>query len=176
MYRSNPAISSAVLVLACAVAPLSLAGAQQSDLSVSPFVSYLPAMGGNPLAGLALTLVSDAGLGVRASGNISLQGQNGTVGFSNSVRPWGADADAILAVGGRRFGRSVAPFVFVGVGAGSNDTAGYRMTTSNWSYGAGATLPVGNSVDLFGETRWRMSRYVLPTAPMAPMPRSSPTR
>ena len=174
MYRSNPAISSALLVLAAAVAPLSLAAAQQSDLTVSPFVSYLPAMGSNPLAGLALTLVGDAGLGVRASGNVSLQNQNGgAVGFSSSVRPWEADADAILSVGGRRSGRSgrsVAPFVFVGVGAGSNDTAGYRMTTTNWSYGAGATLPVGNSVDLFGESRWRMSRYVLPTAPMAPSP------
>src|SRR5215475_4858508 len=50
VYRSNPAISSAALVLAAAVAPISLAAAQQSDLTVSPFVSYLPAMGGNPLA------------------------------------------------------------------------------------------------------------------------------
>jgi peptidoglycan DL-endopeptidase CwlO len=174
VYRSNPAISSAALVLAAVAAPLSLASAQQSDLTVSPFVSYLPAMGGNPLAGLALTLAGDAGLGVRASGNISLQNQNaGTVGFSNSVRPWGVDADAILSVGGRRSGgsrRSVAPFVFVGVGAASNDTAGYRMTATNWSYGAGASLPVANSVDLFGESRWRMSRYVLPTASMAPSP------
>ena len=176
MYRSNPAISSAALVLAAAVAPISLAAAQQSDLTVSPFVSYLPAMGGNPLAGIALTLAGDGGLGVRASGNVSLQNQNnGSLGFSNSVRPWGADADAILSVGGRRFrgpSRSVTPFVFVGVGAASNDTAGYRMTTTNWSYGAGVSLPVGNSVDLFGETRWRMSRYVLPTAPMAPSPTS----
>src|SRR5262249_38094279 len=174
VYRSNPAISSGALALAAVVVPLALASAQQSDLTVNPFVSYLPAMGGNPLAGLALTLAGDAGLGIRASGNISLQNQNaGTVGFSNSVRPWGADADAILSVGGRRYGRSgrsVAPFVFVGIGAASNDTAGYRLTTSNWSYGAGAALPVGNSVDLFGETRWRMSRYVLPTAAMAPSP------
>src|SRR5262245_6467233 len=104
VYRSNPAISSAALVLAAAVAPISLAAAQRSDLTVSPFVSYLPAMGGNPLAGVALTLVGDGGLGVRASGNVSLQNQNnGTFGFSNSVRPWGADADAILSVGGRRF-------------------------------------------------------------------------
>jgi len=173
VYRFNPAISSAALVLA-AVAPLSLASAQQTDLTVSPFVSYLPAMGSNPLAGLALTLVGDGGLGIRASGNVSLQNQNaGTLGFSNSMRPWGADADAILSVGGRRFGgssRSLAPFVFVGVGAASNDTAGFRATTTNWSYGAGATLPVGSSIDLFGETRWRMSRYVLPTAAMAPSP------
>jgi cell wall-associated NlpC family hydrolase len=173
VYRFNPAISSAALVLA-AVAPLSPVSAQQTDLTVSPFVSYLPAMGSNPLAGLALTLAGDGGLGIRASGTVSLQNQvGGTLGFSNSMRPWGADADAILSVGGRRLrgsNRSFAPFVFVGVGAASNDTAGFRATTSNWSYGAGATLPVGGAIDLFGETRWRMSRYVLPTAAMAPSP------
>jgi len=172
VYRFKSAISSAVVVLA--VAPLSLASAQQTDLTVSPFVSYLPAMGSNPLAGLALTLVGDGGLGLRASGNVSLQNQNaGTLGFSNGMRPWGADADAILSLGGRRFkypNRSLAPFVFVGVGAASNDTTGFRTTTSNWSYGAGATLPVASSIDLFGEARWRMSRYVLPTAAMAPSP------
>jgi cell wall-associated NlpC family hydrolase len=173
VFRFNPAISSAALVLAAA-APLSLASAQQTDLTVSPFVSYLPAMGSNPLAGLALTLAGDGGLGIRASGNVSLQNQNaGTLGFSNSMRPWAADADAILSLGGRRFrypSRSLVPFVFAGVGVASNDTAGFRATTSNWSYGAGATLPVGGAIDLFGEARWRMSRFVLPTAAMAPRP------
>jgi cell wall-associated NlpC family hydrolase len=174
VYRSNPAMSSAALFLAATATPLSLAAAQQSDLSVSPFVSFLPTMGGNPLAGLALTLAGDGGLGIRASGHVSLENQNnGTLGYSNTMRPWGADADAILSIGGRRSGgmsRSFAPFVFVGTGAASDDTEGFRTTRTNWSYGAGATLPVASSIDLFGETRWRMSRYVLPTAAMAPSP------
>jgi cell wall-associated NlpC family hydrolase len=145
--------------------------AQQSDLAISPFVSFLPSAGTNPLAGLALTLAGDAGFGVRASAHMALDNYD-NAGFqtSNAFRPWGADADAILSVGGRAFGsaRSFAPFVFAGIGTATTDTLGFRQTHSNWSYGAGVSIPLAGAIDVFGESRWRLSRYVLPTANGAP--------
>lgn len=169
MHR--PSLAS-VAVLATLVVP-SLATAQQSDLSISPFVSFLPAGGGNPLAGLALTLAGDGGLGLRASGHLALQNnsQNNGIGPAASLRPWGADADAVLALG-RAFGggRTITPFFFVGIGTAGSDSAGSRINRTNWSYGAGTAIPLGRSIDVFGEARWRMSRYVLPTATAAPSP------
>ena len=44
------AVSSALFVSA------KVATAQQSDVSLTPFVSFLPSAGTSPLAGLALTL------------------------------------------------------------------------------------------------------------------------
>src|SRR4051812_47843507 len=107
--------SAAVVFAAAACLPAAFAGAQKSDLSVSPFVSFLPATSGsNPLAGLALTIAGDAGFGFRASGHLALENPTSTGGFGSatSVRPWGVDADAILSLG-RAFGgynRSLAPF------------------------------------------------------------------
>jgi len=72
------------------------------------------------------------------------------------------------AMGG--YDRSIAPFVFAGVGVSGNDDIGTTDTHNNWSYGAGLTVPLGSAIDLFGESRWRMSRYVLPTAQFAPSP------
>ena len=150
------------------------AGAQQSDLSISPFVSFLPSVGLNPMAGLALTVAGNGGFGMRASAHLALS--NETVSAFNgnsSIRPWGADADAVFSVGGQGRGgyrRGFSPFAFVGIGTAGRDSAGLNVLHSNWSYGAGAALPLGAAVDLFGESRWRMSRYVLPTARFAPSP------
>jgi hypothetical protein len=155
------------------VAPFASGAAQQSDLAISPFVSFLPAAGSNPLAGLALTLAGDAGFGIRASAHLALENYN-TTGFGTSTdfRPWGADADALLSVGGRAFGsnRGFAPFVFAGIGTSTTDSGGFRATHGNWSYGAGLSIPLGSAIDVFGESRWRMSSYVLPTASLAPSP------
>jgi hypothetical protein len=145
--------------------------AQQSDLAISPFVSFLPSAGTNPLAGLALTLAGDAGFGIRASAHLALENyDNGGFQTSSAFRPWGADADAILSVGGRAFGasRGFAPFVFAGIGTATTDTFGLRETHPNWSYGAGVSIPLAGAIDVFGESRWRLSRYVLPTASGAP--------
>ena len=163
MHRSSFAAAVAVAL------PIASMFAQQSELSVSPFVSFLPSAGTSPLAGLALTIAGNTGFGVRASAHLALENSNAT-GFSASgtMRPWGADADAMLFLGGRT--RTIAPFVFAGVGTGLRDSAGYNITRNNWSYGAGAALPLGSAIDLFGEARWRMSRYVLPTAAFAPSP------
>src|ERR1043166_5132169 len=51
----SPSIGAAVSV-AAALAPVAAVAAQQSDVTVSPFVSFLPTAGASPLAGLALTL------------------------------------------------------------------------------------------------------------------------
>jgi cell wall-associated NlpC family hydrolase len=178
-FASRAAIGALVLAQAAIVTPLAIAGAQQSDVTVSPFVSFLPTTGASPLAGLALTLAGNSGLALRASGHLSLENTNNvaTFGAPATIRPWGADADAILFLGGRFLGgysRSLAPYVFAGIGtAGSDSTGSGRVTLrSNWSYGAGLTIPLGSAIDIFGESRWRMSRYVLPTAQFSPTPTS----
>lgn len=176
MQRTTPVLSSAVAIIAAVATPLVPAKAQKSDLAVSPFVSFLPTVGSNPLAGLALTLAGDGGFGIRAGGNLALENTNRSTSLSlsnSATRPWGADADAILSIGGRAFGgsnRTFAPFVFAGVGTAAKDSGGLRVQRSNWSYGVGASLPLGGAIDIFGESRWRMSRYVLPTSSMAPSP------
>jgi hypothetical protein len=144
--------------------PISRAIAQQSDITISPFVSFLPTAGASPLAGLALTLGGNGGIGLRASGHMALDNSNNAFANPGSIRPWGADADAILNFGSRGF----TPFVFAGLGLRSADSLGTRTTHHNWSYGFGGTLPLSSAIGIFGEGRWRMSSYVLPTADFAP--------
>lgn len=162
-----------VLSLAAVVTPLARTKAQQSDVSVSPFVSFLPTTGASPLAGLAVTLAGNSAIALRASGHLSLENSNTSNLGAPTIRPWGADADAVLFIGGRSmggFGRGLTPYVFAGIGAAGRDSLGRTSITNNWSYGTGASLPLGNVVELFGESRWRMSKYVLPTARLAPTP------
>lgn len=157
-------------LVACVVAaPFSSASAQSSALALSPFVTFRPSSGESPLAGLALTMGGTGGFAIRVGGQLSLQNSNtsGLVG-SNGYRPWGADADALLS-----FGRSlgtIAPYVFAGVGTRGDQAIRYNAGQANWSYGAGASLPIGGVIGLFGESRWRMSRFVLPSASSAPSP------
>lgn len=172
MHRTS--LASAAFLFAAPVVPLMSAAAQQSDLSLSPFISFLPSTGSSPLAGIALTLTGNTGLGLRASAHMAIENAN-TSGFgaANTMRPWGADADAILSIGGLMSGayrRTFVPFVFVGVGTGSRDGADPNILSTNWSYGAGTSIPIGSAIDAFGESRWRMSRFVLPGAPFASAP------
>ena len=161
MHRTT-VLSVAVLSPAL-LSPISRAFAQ-SDVTISPFVSFLPTAGASPLAGLALTLGGNAGLGLRASGHMALDNSNNAFANPGSIRPWGADADAILNFGSRGF----TPFVFAGLGIKSADSLGTRTTHHNWSYGFGGTLPISSAIGVFGEGRWRMSSYVLPTSNLAP--------
>ena len=161
--------------LAIAAIPFCTLTAQQSDLAISPFVSFLPSAGASPLAGLALTIAGNSGLGLRGSAHLSLQDPNDNTQFDSfaTYRPWGADADLLLSIGGRAFGgnnRTFAPFVFAGIGTSGSDSTGRTVMKSNWSYGAGVSIPLGTALDVFAESRWRMSEYVLPTAQLAPMP------
>lgn len=174
MQRSPLFALPVVGAVACVVAtPAVRASAQQSDLAISPFVTLLPTTGASPLAGLALTLGSGA-FAIRGSGHLALENSN-TSGLldANTTRPWGADADAMLFLG-RSYGggRSLAPYVFAGVGTSGGPSSGFDSRQSNWSYGAGISLPLGSLIDVFGESRWRMSQYVLPSANGAPSPRN----
>ncbi|MEO7084842.1 MAG: hypothetical protein ABI442_07500 [Gemmatimonadaceae bacterium] len=163
-------LRSSLSLVAMVLSPVASLMAQRSTMAISPFVSFLPSAGAaSPLAGLALTLGGTSGFAIRGSANIALSStSNGP--FAPNTRPWGADADAMFMLGGGGRGRastnrSITPFAFVGIGTQtSNDVAGFSQTVHNWSYGAGAAVPIGGTVDLFGEGRWRMSDYVLPTA------------
>ena len=163
MHRTT--FLSAALVSSALIVSGRAASAQQSDVSITPFVSFLPSAGTSPLAGLALTLAGNGGIGLRASAHLALENTNSGFGSTGSIRPWGADVDALFSMGSRG---GLMPFVFAGLGTSSRDSLGVSAFRNNWSYGLGATLPLGSAIDIFGETRWRMSRYVLPTATLAP--------
>lgn len=160
------------------LAPMSAHG--QSSVAVSPFVSMIPSSTANPLAGLALTFGGTTGLALRGSADMSIANPNkldSTSGGGGRYRPWGADADAVLFLGGLGggatvFSRSLAPYLFSGIGLTGGDSAGKNTVRNGWSYGAGATIPLGLDADLFAEARWRMSQYVLPTAHDAPSSKS----
>ncbi len=177
MFRTtfSRLVAAAVLSAAVVVTHPRAARAQSPDVTVAPFVSFLPATGASPLAGLAITLAGNGPIALRASGHLSLENTNGSTLTGNAIRPWGGDADAVLFLGGRGIGgyrSGFAPYLFAGVGVAGNDSLGLGRTTitNNWSYGAGLTVPLGSSVDVFGESRWRMSRFVLPTSQLAPTP------
>ena len=146
--------------------------AQQSDVSISPSLSR-PA-GTSALAGLALMLASSPRFALRASGQVASKNTSaGTTGAAAPWRPWSGDVDAVFAVAGRPLGsrnRTAASYGFLGIGKSALDTTNVRAISKNWSYGVGTIVPLGDPIDLFAEWRWRMSRFVLPTA------RPKPTR
>lgn len=155
--------------------------AGQSSVAVSPFMSYVPSAASNPLVGMALTFGGTTGLAFRGSADMSISNPTATTTTSTAgasatpagVRPWGADADAVLFLGGlgggaTMFSHTLAPFLFSGLALVGGDSAGSNVVHNGWSYGAGATIPLGLDADIFGEARWRMSRYVLPTSKNAP--------
>lgn len=162
--------STRSLVAVLVVVPTIAAG--QSSVAVSPFVSYVPSATSNPLAGFALTFGGTTGLALRGGAELSINNPEPT-GEQGGYRPWGADADAMLFLGGLGggatvFSRSLSPYVFSGIGLTGGDSSGVNVVRHTWSYGAGALIPLGLHADLFGEARWRMPEYVLPTAKDAP--------
>jgi photosystem II stability/assembly factor-like uncharacterized protein len=76
VFRSLSAARAATVSLGAIAVAAIPAAAQQSDLSISPFVAFLPSAGTSPLAGLALTLAGNGGLGVRASAHLALENNN----------------------------------------------------------------------------------------------------
>ena len=146
--------------------------AQQSDVSISPSLSR-PA-GTSALAGLTLMLAGTPGFALRASGHVAFKNTPaGAPGATAPWRPWIADVDAVFALAGRPLGsrnRTAASYGFLGIGKSALDTTNVRAIGKNWSYGVGTIVPLGDPIDLFAEWRWRMSRFVLPTA------RPKPTR
>jgi len=141
--------------------------AQGADLSFGTYASFLAPTGRSPLAGLSLSLAGSPGFALRVNGRTALRNTSpGGVPGHASIPPWGADIDAVFALSGAPFGpnRNGATYGFVGRGMAGADTAEMRVVTNNWSYGVGTVLPMGRSVDLFADSRWRMRRFVLPTA------------
>lgn len=171
MSQASVVRVAAPLALLAAIAPVHAAVAQrQSGLSISPFVSYVPSAGVNPLAGLGLALTG-GGFGLRASADVALENDQtyGTPSALGSMRPWGADADLLLFLGGRGSALSdlLEPFVFAGLGTAQTDVNGFDDRRNSWSYGFGLSIPFGSAIDVFGESRWRMSQFMLPTASSA---------
>lgn len=170
----SPRACRVIASLSLAMTPVLAAGGQ-SAVAVSPFVSYVPSAATNPLAGFALTFGGTTGLALRSSAEVSISNPrvDSAAGMTGGYRPWGADADAMLFLGGLGggatvFSRALAPYVFAGIGLTGGDSAGTNVVKHGWSYGLGATIPLGLHADVFGEARWRMNEYVLPTSEGAP--------
>ena len=168
MFRRTPLFAAVSLTLA----PM-LVAAGQSTVTVSPFMSYVPSAATNPLAGFSLTFGGTTGLALRGGAELSVTNPDSAARVNGGTRPWGADADIMLFLGGLGggatvFSRSLSPYVFSGIGLMGTDSAGKNVVEDGWSYGLGTTLPLGLDAELFGEARWRMSKYVLPTADDAP--------
>jgi hypothetical protein len=175
---SSPRAIRVIATLSLAMTPVLAAGAQ-SSVAVSPFVSYIPSAATNPLAGFALTFGGTTGLALRSSAEMSISTPRiDSAAATGGYRPWGADADAMLFLGGLGggatvFSRALSPYVFAGIGMTGGDSAGKNVVGHGWSYGAGATIPLGFHAGIFAEARWRLSEYVLPTSKGAPDSRSS---
>ncbi len=145
MFRPIPTSTVVAVLCAATFAPISPAGAQQSDLFVSPFVSFLPSAGVSPLAGLALTLAGNGGFGLRASGHMAMENANSYgFGATGTYRPWGADADVMLFIGrgATKRSRTFAPYVFAGIGTAGGTTVA-RLPSA--TIGATASAPRSHS-------------------------------
>src|SRR5688572_21698497 len=171
MSSRNVRVLAALIFLLTPV----LAATGQSSVAVSPFVSYIPSATTNPLAGFALTFGGTTGLALRSSAEMSISNPrvDSAAAQAGGIRPWGADADAMLFLGGLGggatvFSRALAPYAFAGIGLTGADSAGRNVVRNGWSYGAGAMIPLGLHADIFAEARWRMEEYVLPTSQGAP--------
>ena len=166
--------SSLLTVVSLVMAPMLVATAQ-STVTVSPFMSYVPSAATNPLAGFSLTFGGTTGLALRGGAELSVANPDSAARANGGNRPWGADADIMMFLGGLGggatvFSRALSPYLFTGIGLMGSDSAGTGkyVVQDGWSYGLGTNLPLGLDADLFGEARWRMPKYVLPTADDAP--------
>lgn len=158
--------------LGAAVA-LTAASAQQRTVTLSPFVTMLPSGSPQPMAGLALGLAAGP-LAVRMGGHLSVHDRNNLAATNSTVttRPWGIDIDALAYLESLSYGEVItfSPYVFTGVSTAAVDSGTLRMSRQGWSYGSGLALPLGSALGVYGEWRWRMSRFVLPYAADAPSP------
>jgi len=162
---------SSVVAAAALLATVGGARAQQPEVSLSPFVTFLPTGSARPMAGLSLTLAGGP-LALRAGGHIAVEEYAIATanGASPPTRPWGADVDALAFLDSYDFGERIGftPYVFLGVSTAAVDSGLRRSIRPGWSYGAGLSLPVASVLGVFAEARWRMSKYVLPNATDAP--------
>lgn len=158
-------LRSSLLALGALAVASTLAIAQQSGVSLSPFVTFLPEADASPLAGLSLAITGGP-LSLRAGGHLSVRDRAASSGFATPTRPWGADADAIAYLDSYHYNQHVlfTPYVFAGLSATATDSSRYRVMHQGWSYGGGLLAPMGSAFGAFGEMRWRMSQFMLPNA------------
>ena len=78
-----------------------LTAAAQSNVTVSPFASYVPSAAVNPLAGFGLTFGGTTGLALRSSAQLSISNPDSAQRAAGGNRPWGADADVMLFLNSR---------------------------------------------------------------------------
>ncbi|MGH7677090.1 MAG: NlpC/P60 family protein, partial [Gemmatimonadaceae bacterium] len=161
--------------LAAAAVATTLTDAVAQRVTLSPFVTLLPVGSSQPMAGLAFTL-GGGPFALRAGGHMSTQARTavGTSSSTVTMRPWGADADALAYLESLTYGDGISfsPYVFAGLSTSAIDSASVRFSRRGWSYGSGLMWPLGSAFALFGEWRWRMSRFVLPNAQDAPAAQS----
>ena len=139
--------SPLIAALAFLAVPV-LAATGQSSVTVSPFVSYVPSGATNPLAGFALTFGGTTGLALRSGAEMSISNPPMDSLAAGGYRPWSADADLMLFLGGLGggatvFSRSLSPYAFAGIGLTGADSAGRNVVRNGWSYGVGAAIPLG---------------------------------
>ena len=158
-------LRSSLLALGALAVVSTSAIAQQSGVSLSPFVTFIPEADASPLAGLSLAITGGP-LSLRAGGHLSVRDRTASSSLSTSMRPWGADADAIAYLESYNYNQHVlfTPYVFAGLSAAAVDSGRYRLMHQGWSYGGGLLAPMGSAFGAFGEIRWRMSQFMLPNA------------
>src|SRR5947207_10686611 len=144
--------STAAYLAVLFATPTVFVAAQQSDYAITPFVSFLAATGKTPLAGVDLTLSGNPEMAIRMSGRTAFRSMSADALAAGPRMPhWAFDTDIAVPLTGRAFGtsRGVATFGFVGFGVAATDSAASRNVRKNWSYGAGAAVPLGSVVEMF---------------------------
>jgi len=163
-----PALAASALVTAFAVGH-----AQQHGVTINPFLAFPPSGNAGSMTGLSLTFGGGA-VAFRAGAQMALPDRSPAEQPGNMVtsRPWGADVDALAFLDNLSYGELItfAPYAFIGIGTSALDSGSMRVRRTDWSYGTGLSLPLGSAFGVFGEYRWRMSRFVSPYAPDAPSP------
>ncbi len=148
------------LILATAAALASDISAQASN-SAQLFTSYNNSFpGGEGLGGFGLTIGTGA-IAVRGTFGIGMSAVSApTPGATSGSRRWAGDADVILAdnFGGLSYllGGFGHPFAFAGVGEQSASASpSIDAAVKTWSYGGGVAIPLGNTIAVEGEARYR---------------------
>ena len=135
-------------------------GAAQGRVSTELFIARNSALApGSSLYGLGLT-ISGGALGLRGSGAASFRSQSTSRGESISVDAWTGEVDLLLQpaiLGGGRASIALSPYVFGGLGRISRaDFDGFREYWTSASYGAGLAVPLGRTLGVSAEGRYRL--------------------
>ena len=145
------------------IAPVALPTAvlAQGSSGAQIFTSFDSLLPGDGMAGFGLTL-GGGSLAVRGSFGLSYSTFSMARDSASPKQPsrWTGDADLVLPDGlfglSSLFGGVLHPYGFVGVGARSiAGSPTFGDATKTWSYGAGASVPLGSAVSIQGEMRTR---------------------